>query len=49
VSYPEDIPILRGKDAIEFMNRLKNFKLTEEQKKFYKDAFEYYQKTKPKN
>jgi hypothetical protein len=42
MAYPEPIPELKGKDAREFLKRLKNFKLTEEQKEFYRDALEKF-------
>ena len=40
MGYPPPIPTLKGKDAEEFLRRLKNFKLTEKQKAFYKEAID---------
>jgi hypothetical protein len=45
MAYPEPIPILRQKDAREFLKRLDQFKLTKSQKKFYSDALEFYRET----
>jgi len=45
MAYPEPIPILRQKDAREFLKRLDEFKLTKSQKKFYSDAHEFYLET----
>jgi hypothetical protein len=38
MAYPEPIPVLDRKEAKEFLKRLENFKLTEEQHKIYRDA-----------
>jgi len=38
VTYPEPIPVLKGKDAQEFDSRLKKFKLNASQKEFYREA-----------
>jgi hypothetical protein len=45
MAYPEPTPALKGKDAQEFLIRLANFKLTSEQKKFYKDARKEYRRS----
>jgi hypothetical protein len=45
MAYPEPTPILRGKAAQEFLVRLANFKLTPEQKDFYRDALEFYRRS----
>ena len=42
MAYPEPIPILRQKDAREFLKRLDQFRLTKAQKEFYKDAHKDY-------
>ena len=42
MAYPEPIPDLSAKDAKEFEKRLKEFKLSESQKKFYKEAKNRY-------
>jgi len=42
MSYPEPTPILRGKEAKQFLERWRNFKLTPEQLEFYRGAREYY-------
>ncbi len=44
MSYPEPVPTLRGEDAREFERRLKSFKLTPEQKEFYANAREIFEK-----
>lgn len=44
MAYPEPIPILRQKDAREFIKRLKGFRLTRSQREFYKDARKEYLK-----
>jgi len=46
--YPEPIPVIRGKDAEEFLERLRNFKLTPAQKKLFKGARQYYERKRPK-
>ena len=48
VAYPEPIPVLRGKDAKEFLRRLEAFKLTKSQKQFYRGCRELYRKLAPK-
>ncbi len=48
MAYPEPTPILRGHRAKEFLERLENFKLTPEQKRFYRDAREFYRKLMPR-
>ena len=48
MAYPEPIPVIRGKDAEEFLKRLRNFKLTPAQKKLYKGARQYYERKRPK-
>jgi hypothetical protein len=45
MAYPEPTPILKGKDAQEFLKRLANFKLTPEQREFYRDARKRYRKS----
>jgi hypothetical protein len=45
MAYPEPTLILKGKAAREFLVRLANFKLTSEQKKFYKDARKEYRRS----
>lgn len=43
MAFPEPTPPIRGKkDAEEFYRRLRNFKLTEEQLKFYRDGIKLY-------
>ena len=44
MAYPEPTPILKGKAAEEFLERLDNFKLTPEQKEFYRDARKLYRR-----
>jgi hypothetical protein len=46
--YPEPTPALRGRRAKEFLERLENFELTPWQKRFYKDAREFYRKLMPR-
>ena len=47
MAYPEPIPVIRGKDTEEFLERLRNFKLTPAQKKLYKGARQYYERKRP--
>lgn len=42
MAYPEPIPELKGKEAVEFAERLAKFKLSDEQKAFYREAAERY-------
>jgi hypothetical protein len=50
MSYPEPIPIVRGKDAERLLYRLEHpeeFPLSPELKAFYADAFETYKRHAP--
>lgn len=42
MALPEPTPALRGKDAREFVERLRKFKLSAAQKEFYADAEDAY-------
>lgn len=42
MAYPEPIPVLKGKEARKFEERLKNFSLSEEQVIKYKKAKEKF-------
>lgn len=42
MAYPEPTPILRGKEARQFLQRWRDFKLTAEQQEFYRGARESY-------
>jgi hypothetical protein len=44
MAYPDPTPEIRGKKAVEFEKRLENFKLSNTQKEFYKDAKRLYRK-----
>ena len=44
MAYPDPTPELKGKQILEFQKRLDNFKLSFEQKEFYKDAKWLYKK-----
>ena len=45
MAYPEPIPVIRRKaDVEEFRRRLKNFRLTADQKKLYQEAIERYKR-----
>ena len=44
MAYPDPTPELKGKKAVEFERRLENFKLSDAQKEFYKDARHLYKK-----
>jgi hypothetical protein len=46
MAYPEPIPDLSAKDAKEFEKKLSKFKLSETQKKFYKQGRERFQDSK---
>jgi hypothetical protein len=48
MAYPEPIPALRGKRAKQFIKRLDEFKLNEQQKRIYSDAVQYYKRMRPK-
>ncbi len=49
MAYPEPIPVIRRQaDVEEFRRRLKNFKLTADQKKLYQEAIERYQRKQRK-
>jgi heme oxygenase len=41
-AYPEPTPVLRGKEARQFLEQLRNFRLTPEQQEFYRGAKEAY-------
>jgi len=43
MAYPEPIPALKAKDAKEFDKKLKSFKLSAAQKRFYKEARERFE------
>ena len=49
MSYPEPIPPLKGRNAVEFLRRLESFRLSPEQKAFYKGARKLYLKMSPRN
>ena len=48
MAYPEPIPILKGKDAEEFLRRLEAFKLTESQKALYRGCRKLYRMMAPR-
>jgi len=48
MAHPEPIPILRGRQVEEYLERFRNFRLTARQKEFYSDAREFYRKLKPR-
>jgi len=48
MTYPEPTPPLKGRDALEFLERLSNFRLTQKQQEFYKDARKMYLKMAPR-
>ena len=39
MAYPEPIPVIKGKDAEEFLDRLKHFKLTPSQRQLFREGF----------
>jgi hypothetical protein len=43
MAYPEPIPALKAKETKEFEKRLSCFRLSAEQKRFYKEAGERFQ------
>ena len=49
MAYPEPTPVLKGKDAEEFLHRLETLKMTEEQKRLYRGAIKYYEEIRPKS
>ena len=48
MTYPEPIPILKGKAAEEFLRRLGTVRMTERQKRLYRGAIRYYEERRPK-
>ena len=48
MAYPEPTPEIKGRRAKEFIKRLENFDLTDEQLALYKDSKEFYKKMKSK-
>jgi hypothetical protein len=48
MAYPEPIPVIRGEDAEEFLDRLSKFRLTPAQKRFYRGARKFYERKRPK-
>ena len=42
VAYPEPTPVLRGKEARQFLWRLEHLKMTPEQREQYRSAREFY-------
>ena len=42
MAYPEPIPEIKGRNAREFIQRLENFELTEEQKELCRGASKFY-------
>ena len=49
MAYPEPTPVLKGKDAEEFLRRLETVRMTERQKRLYRGAIRYYEEHRPKN
>ena len=45
MAYPEPIPVIKNRDSEKFRKRLKDFKLSESQREFYKDAFEAFERS----
>jgi hypothetical protein len=43
IAYPEPIPALKAKETNEFEKRLSRFRLSAEQKRFYKEAGDRFQ------
>lgn len=43
MAYPEASPILRGREAREFLRKLREFQFTPEQKEFWRGAVEDYE------
>jgi len=44
MAYPEPIPALNAKHSKQFMKKLDEFKLDDQQKEFYKEARERFKK-----
>ena len=47
MAYPEPIPALKGKDAKEFLERLRTFRLSGGQLEIYRGARDSYRKKSP--
>lgn len=47
MTYPEPTPVLKGKDAEEFLRRLDTVKMTDRQKRLYRGAIRYYEEHRP--
>lgn len=48
MAYPEPIPALTGRKAREFLERLKAFRLSSKQRKFFKGSRDVYRRLRPK-
>jgi len=46
MAFPEPVPVLTGEQAEEFARRLRDFKLTDEQKAFYREAMQIHRRHK---
>jgi len=42
MAYPEPIPVIRNEDAEEFLDRLRDFRLTPSQLALFKEGFEAF-------
>jgi len=47
MAYPEPIPVLRGKEAEEFLKSIESFSLTPEQREFWREAAERHKARAP--
>ncbi len=48
MAYPEPIPEITGAHARKFLKRLEEFELNSSQKRLFRSAKEFYNKSKPK-
>jgi len=49
MAYPEPIPEIKGRHAREFIQKLEDFELTEEQKKLCRGASKFYKDINSRN
>jgi len=47
MAYPGPIPILKGKDAEEFFQRLETLRMTARQRRLYRGAIKFYEDLRP--
>ncbi len=48
MAYPEPIPAIKGKDSEEFLERLRDFRLSASQRRLFKDGFVAFERSERK-